>query len=600
MKKTRKLLLPLFAALILCFGFVFASAADEASLTGSCGADTVYSFTPETGVLEISGSGQTDDYYQSISPWDGFKGEITELVVKPGVTSIGYKSFSGCSDLQKITLPASLESIGQDAFYTYPKAAHTDVYFDGGLSDWLKIDIRFGSNSNPLNCGETGNLYFNGELVQDIVLPEGLEALGAKFYNCDSLKTVKTNSDLKSINGSFSGCSSLEKIELNDGLLSIGGDAFRGCVSLREIKLPDSLEKIGEALNGLPDNTNYVFAGCNSLEEIEIPAGVEGIPNSCFYFCDNLKRVKMNGGTVIRKYAFYSCKKLEQVELPDGLAEINDAAFDYCESLGEINLPESVTTLGSSAFGNCGLKRVFVPGKITELGTAFSNCKRLEEAVLSKSLQVIGKEAFGYCDSLKQVIFLSDGVQFNGDPFYQTTAPVTVFCKSTVNVPTAAPIKTVNFEISNGKLSFSGQGSLEFDLYELFGLIADIALGGNDEISEVHFDSFTLKKAEGYSQVNYRITGSSRPVSGTISDGDVLENVTFSAKIGEKDYSFNEIFKRLADATADSFTLEICIGEKELETEVSVTDRISAYFERLAKAIVTLLNKLLDLFRRLF
>jgi hypothetical protein len=61
-------------------------------------------------------------------------------------------------------------------------------------------------------------------------------------------------------------------------------------------------------------------------------------------------------------------------------------AFTGCTGLTSINIPSSVTTIGSSAFEGCsGLTSVNIPSSVTTIGNlAFSHCTSLKTITLSR------------------------------------------------------------------------------------------------------------------------------------------------------------------------------------------------------------------------
>ena len=89
--------------------------------SGSCGESVNWSLDTQTGLLEITGSGEMEDYgYTSGSfcgaPWYNYKSNIKECVIENSVTSIGSYAFLYCTGLTSITIPESVTSIGDFAF----------------------------------------------------------------------------------------------------------------------------------------------------------------------------------------------------------------------------------------------------------------------------------------------------------------------------------------------------------------------------------------------------------------------------------------------------------------------------------------------------
>ena len=163
---------------------------------------------------------------------------VTEVVIQETVKAIGYQSFMECKSITNLTIPKSVTEFGWQSFWIASNIK--DVYYLGSIADWLNIDV--GSyNSNPLNCG--ANLYINGELVTEIIVPNTFTKLG--YQLC--------------------GCTSLEKITIPDTVGIIADDAFKGCTALTSITIPNSVTTIGDA----------AFYKCSSLAYINYDGTVE-------------------------------------------------------------------------------------------------------------------------------------------------------------------------------------------------------------------------------------------------------------------------------------------------------------------------------------
>ncbi|MBR4703275.1 MAG: leucine-rich repeat domain-containing protein, partial [Oscillospiraceae bacterium] len=129
-----------FLVLILLLGLVPVSAsAAEIVDSGYCGENwNNLSWTlDDTGLLTISGEGPMRDYLRSYtgnsigwtySPWAGQ--EITAIVIREGVTSVGSAAFIYCTTLRSVSLPQSLTQIGDCAFYGC--SSLSSVEFPGG------------------------------------------------------------------------------------------------------------------------------------------------------------------------------------------------------------------------------------------------------------------------------------------------------------------------------------------------------------------------------------------------------------------------------------------------------------------------------------
>lgn len=83
--------------------------------------------------------------------------------------------------------------------------------------------------------------------------------------------------------------------------------------------------------------------------------------------------------TDIGTNAFWGCRMLKTISLPDSLQHIESNTFNHCESLTEISFPQNVRSIGYSAFGNC---------------------TNLTSVVLPETTENVDIAAFGYCSNL--------------------------------------------------------------------------------------------------------------------------------------------------------------------------------------------------------
>ncbi len=83
------------------------------------------------------------------------------------------------------------------------------------------------------------------------------------------------------------------------------------------------------------------------------------------------------------------------------VTSIGSYAFDKCDSLSSITIPDSVTSIGSGAFGGCSFQSITIPESVTEiLNDAFYNCSNLTSITIPDSVLSIGQYAFFGCSSL--------------------------------------------------------------------------------------------------------------------------------------------------------------------------------------------------------
>ena len=147
---------------------------------------------------------------------------LTSVVIGDSVTNIGECAFAYCTSLTSVNIPNSVKSIGEDAFYFCTSL--TGVYISN-LAAWCNIFFET-LYSNPLNHSK--NLYLNGELVTDLVVPDGVTSIGqCAFFSCTSIETVVIPDSVTAVgDAAFSGCDNLKSAVISTGVTSIGKYAF--------------------------------------------------------------------------------------------------------------------------------------------------------------------------------------------------------------------------------------------------------------------------------------------------------------------------------------------------------------------------------------
>ena len=124
--------------------------------------------------------------------------------------------------------------------------------------------------------------------------------------------------------------------------------------------------------------------------------------------------VKWIGGVYSYTWAFQGCTGITSIVIPDSVISIGYSAFGYCKSLTEITIPDSVTEIGNSAFDYCtSLSKVQLPNSLTKIGNyAFRRCENLTEITIPDSVTYIGEEAFYGCKSLTEITVSPDNKNY--------------------------------------------------------------------------------------------------------------------------------------------------------------------------------------------
>lgn len=339
--------------------------------------------------------------------------DLTEVVIKDGVTEIGKDVFQGCVGLTNVTIPDSVKKIGTWSFYMCKGLKNVDI---------------------PANM-EIGDSSFRQSGLEQVTVSGGSVGNYA-FHRIDNLKKISINCE------------------------TIGEEAFSGCDSLTDITLGSSVKTLGRA----------VFYTCKNLENVEIPSTVTDIGEKTFYSCPALKEAIIRAGTV-KAGTFYNCGALTTLVISDnatldasftvgntyakealetvkiGKGEISNSAFSNCTNLTTVELGDGVTSIGAGAFGKCGkLTSITIGSGVNAIGnSAFSNCTALEKAEIKGG--TIGDAAFSNCTSLTSVTMGANVTAIGYNTFLN--------CKGLTTITVGSNVTSI------GRFAFSGCTALE-------------------------------------------------------------------------------------------------------------------------------------------
>ena len=361
----------------------------------------------------------------------GYKGIDNDLVIPDSidnavVTAISMYAFSGHSDLASITIPSTIQSIGEGAFF---ECNGLKKVYVSSIEDWCKIDFSYSdsdadADANPLSIG--ADLYVDNKLVTDVTIPDGVKSIGKyAFYGYSSLKSISFPSSIRSIGESaFFDCPNLDEVyatNIEDWCKIKFEDTFSNPINYgSKIYIDGELATDITIPKGITKICDYAFVNCDTITNVVIPNSVISIGDSAFNCCSNLKNISIPNSVVnIGKGAFSSCFNLEKVEIPDGIKIIKDYTFTSCEKLNTIIIPQSVKKIGYLAFdSDRNLSNVLFKGSKSQWNSIdFTDGNtNLVESVIHYDVKFVEKKAptcvnKGY--DLYSCSECSDGVKIN-------------------------------------------------------------------------------------------------------------------------------------------------------------------------------------------
>ena len=341
--------------------------------------------------------------------------------------------------------------------------------------------------------------------LTSITIPNSVTNIGiSAFYGCSSLLSISIPNNVTNIdNNAFRGCTSLTSVTIPNSVMSIGDYAFYGCTGLTSITIPNRVTYIGE----------YTFKGCTSLTSVTIGESVSEIGKSAFESCTSLTSVVWNaihcvnfiipdapfpnsvtsftfGEKVehVPAYLCYDMSVLASITIPNSVTSIGGSAFSGCSSLTSVTIPNSVTSIGTYAFQGCSsLSSVTIPNNVTSIEAgAFSGCSSLTSVTIPNGVTSIGGGAFSGCSSLTSVTI----------PNSVTSIGETAFsgCSSLTSITLPDSIKNIKywtFESCSSLTSITIPNSVTYIDYNAFrgcSSLTSVTIG--ESVSEIGNSAF--------------------------------------------------------------------------------------------------------------
>lgn len=173
---------------------------------------------------------------------------------------------------------------------------------------------------------------------------------------------------------------------------------------IESVKMPNSIVEIGFA----------AFEGCENLRNVELSKNLKTIDNRTFFGCNMLCDIEIpNSVTSIGMYAFEETG-LRSLKIPDSVTFINSFAFCYNYNLTSVKLSNSLEYIPCGLFYECtNLKSIEIPNSVKLIeGIAFYGCHNLESIKIPKSVTKIEGEILGECYSLKKIYVYQDSYAY--------------------------------------------------------------------------------------------------------------------------------------------------------------------------------------------
>lgn len=426
--RTRKMML--YAGMIasLTMG-IFISGAGQQKVE----AKTKVTYTLKKGTLTIKGKGAMPAKMKFRR-----NKKIKKVIIKKGVTSVSYEAFALCKNLNSVTIPSTVKTIGIRSFYgtkiskiTVPSKTKTIGQGAFGSCKSLKTIVMPGDFKLKLEEDTDDKLWYvasDQSAVDTITFNTKLKLANVSYLSANNLVVAKNDPSYQSIEGVIytkdgkgivrvpqkrtelkikEGCTEFNMQSVLYNSTDSEGDEFNNCSKLKKIVIPSSVKSI----NKTKYKTDRADACDMHVDTIEI-APKDFDANSLYALGSSLGKnitieslMKLLPDQITYKDHMYITKdhgllkydgKDANVEIPEEITWIAPEAFYRNETLKNVKLPSKITTIEENTFYGCSeLEAVAIPDQVTMIGkSAFDECTVLKSVTFGKSLKVIKDHAF--------------------------------------------------------------------------------------------------------------------------------------------------------------------------------------------------------------
>jgi len=281
--------------------------------------------------------------------------DLLDIEIREGTTSVTDHLFENVGRLRKVSIPESVEYIGNNTFK---------------------------------GCKSLSSVIWNPVRIRTDIRDYSADKLFSSSARQVSLKEISFGDNVTSIpDYLLSNCTEITTLNLPQSLTSIGDNAFEYCSGITELVLPDNVETIGRLFTYECTNLETLTVG-ESLRRFNYYGFLLGNPKLKTLIWNAIRTEEktfdayhatdacmapieqfITGDKVeyIPGQLFWKNKTLTEVKLGKSVEEIGEAAFRECK-FTSIKFPQSLKKIGENAFYRTPLEFIIIPESVTELG----------------------------------------------------------------------------------------------------------------------------------------------------------------------------------------------------------------------------------------
>ena len=254
------------------------------------------------------------------------------------VTEINQAAFYQVTSIKEVTLPATIQVIGESAFQ---ESSLETINFPAAL---LSISGSAFKESKLTKADIPGETFIASEAfssctkLNEVSIPK-VTCLGTQcFAYCTSLTSITVPASAR-----LQQEVSLTTVQ-NAYSEPSGVNAFLNCYNLSSVTIEDGVKSIADGM----------FSYCRSIAKMELPSSVEYIGLGAFSVCRSMESISMPGVKTIKSGAFAVCGFKGDLVIPSNVKTIEDSAFPNNDGLtGFTWKGQTDCTLGNGIFSGC-------------------------------------------------------------------------------------------------------------------------------------------------------------------------------------------------------------------------------------------------------
>ena len=267
---------------------------------------------------------------------------------------------------------------------------------------------------------------------------KGTGSIGSNAFNgCTSLKSIDTILTKAETIGknAFQGCTALTEVTIPENVKKLGDQTFQNCTALQTVTVKDADTRWIKIESGTKAETielsNSPFQGCTALKTVVLPEGYKEIPNN---FLKNITSIESfdipDSVTVIGYYAFNGCTNLADLEMPEKLEKLSSTALQGT-AITKLTLPESLKVVTTDQKNETSAENFSLTGQnskasypalqeltvntdipvVAGYGAVYSDIgvSTLEKVTIGEKVTTIPDQAYYGCAALTTVVFPEEG-----------------------------------------------------------------------------------------------------------------------------------------------------------------------------------------------